>query len=113
MQEGYDVNGADRIEIEVYARLPSWAARPGQTPQRILAAMHRLEQITSEIPMERWDQEAHVCIRRFLLGDLDAVNRTDVSTPQPVPMLTLLWMRLPWERAGPCAAGLGDPRSTR
>ena len=26
-------NGADRIEAAVYARLPIWAARPGQTPE--------------------------------------------------------------------------------
>ena len=83
----------------MYARLPFWAARPGQTPQRILAAMRRLEQITSEIPIDDGIKTAHVRIRRFLLGDVDAINRTGDSNSQPVPMLTLLWMRLPWERA--------------
>jgi hypothetical protein len=94
-----DAKRADRIEIEVYARLPSWAARRGQTPERVLAAMRRLEQTTSEMPLSDGIKMAHVCIRRFLLGQVDAINRIGNPDFQPVPTLSLLWMRLPWERA--------------
>ena len=107
MQEGYDVNGADRIEIGVYARLPSWAAHPGQTPQRILAAMHRLEQITSEIPMEDGIKR-----RMFASGDFSwAISMPSIGLTFP---LRSSCRCSPWSGCvcrgnapGPCACWTG------
>jgi hypothetical protein len=38
-------------------------------------------------------------MRRILNGDLAALSATHVSEKRPLSTLTLLWMRLPWERA--------------
>jgi hypothetical protein len=95
----FDLNRGNQIEIEIYARLPRWAARPGQTPERLLAAARQLEKLTAHIPTSDGIKAAHCCIRRFLLGDVRAINRTEVNYSQPVPALTLFWLRLPWERA--------------
>ena len=92
-----ELHSADRIEIAVYARLPAWAANAGQTPERILAAMRQLEQVTSDIPTSDGIKMAHCRLRRFLMGDLEAIS--DVSDLRYVPTETFLWLRLPWERA--------------
>ena len=94
-----DFSRGNLIEIKTYARLPSWAARPGQTPKRILAAARRLEKLASDVPTADGIKAAHCCLRRFLLGDLGALDRTNISNPRPVPAFSVFWLRLPWERA--------------
>ena len=96
---GYERDRGDQLELEAYARLPRWAARPGQTPERILAAARQLEKLTSDVPTSDGIKAAHCRVRRFLLGDAGAINRTEISNPRPVPTFTLFWLRLPWERA--------------
>ncbi len=95
----YDLCRGDVLELEAYARLPRWAGRPGQTPERILAAARQLEKLTSDVPISDGIKAAHCSVRRFLLGDVNAINRTEISNPTPVPTITLVWLRLPWERA--------------
>jgi len=95
----FDVCESVFAELHAYAKMARWAARPEQTPERILAALRRLEKLPDEAPLGGGLRVAHCRIRRFILGDLDAANRLGVSNPQPVPPATALWMQLPWERA--------------
>ena len=41
---------ADRLETHLYYRLPMWAARSGQTAERIKKAIGELEKITADMP---------------------------------------------------------------
>jgi ABC-type transport system involved in multi-copper enzyme maturation permease subunit len=91
----YHASDPDGIELAVYAHLPSWAARPGQTPERILAAARQIEELTANIPASGGIRVAYVCLERFLKGDLSAIK---APHKQYVPMATLLWLHLPWER---------------
>jgi hypothetical protein len=97
-----DIKGcysADDYEMQTYSSLARWAARPGQTPTRILDAEHEVRrsmfQDTSRGPVEL----EYGIMRRILNGDLAALSATHVSEKRPLSTLTLLWMRLPWERA--------------
>jgi hypothetical protein len=87
------------IEMQVYAHLPSWAARPGQTPERILAAASKMEELTSGVSPSNGLKLAYLRVYRFLSGDVDAIlGSSSDSGPNQLSPLTMLWMHLPWER---------------
>jgi hypothetical protein len=88
---------ANNIEMSVHARLPGWAARPGQTPERILAAMRQLDQLTSAVSPSDAVKQTYFRVQRYLAGDHDAIFDANDSFPA-LPPLTVLWSRLPWER---------------
>jgi hypothetical protein len=89
-------NADEAIETAVYARLPRWATRKDQTPERIIAATRRLEELTSETPSNNGVKLAYLQLRRFLSSDVDIID--DVRD-RNLPMFARLWMRLPFERA--------------
>jgi hypothetical protein len=85
------------IETAVLNRLPQWAARKGQTPERIIAAGRRLEDVTSDAASSNGVKLACLQLQRLLSGDLSDLPASRNGTP--LPTLTVLWLRLPWERA--------------
>jgi hypothetical protein len=87
----------ESIETAVLDRLPRWAARKGQTPERIIAAGRRLEEVASEAASGNGVKLAYLQLQRLLSGDLRALPASRNGTP--LPTLTVLWLRLPWERA--------------
>jgi len=89
--------GGERIETAVYARLPRWAARKGQTPERIIAAARRLEELTSEFPASNGVKLTHLQLRQFLSCDFNAIHGT--RHLETLPLLTSFWSHLPWEHA--------------
>ncbi len=88
---------ATTIEIEVYDRLALWAARKGQTPERISAAVQRLEQFSSDAAPSNGVKLAYLELRRFLAGDMAVIRSADLQ--EPIPWPTLFWSHLGWERA--------------
>ena len=102
------------IEWEVYSHLPSWAARPGQTPERLIAAARQLEEITSGASASDEIKIAYLRVRRFLDGRPGSVpSIVRGSQDEPVPPLTMLWLHLPWERTRPAVAESVDARTAR
>jgi hypothetical protein len=97
LQFSQDDYRMSRIENQVYEQLPGWAARPGQTPERILAAVKQLEQITAGFSPSDPLKLAYLQVRQFLSGDLNIANQVD-GPSGGVPPWTVLWMQLPWER---------------
>ncbi len=89
-----DYVNADSIETAVCVRLSSWAGRPGQTPERILAAARQLEQLTSNISPTSGVKLACFRVQRFLSGRFGAVPDLD---QEYMPPWTMLWFHLPWE----------------
>ena len=53
------------LEWEVYARLPAWATRPGQTPERLIAAARQLEETICDASASDEIKVAH--LRMLLL----------------------------------------------
>ena len=93
---GYSV---DDLETIVYQLLPSWAAHSDQTPERLLAAQRKLEQITAKFSMSRGIKLRYLQLRQFVEGDPHAINVLDVFDENYQKQLAELWLRLPWERA--------------
>ncbi len=97
MEDYYDCRNynPDQIEMAVYVRLPGWAARPGQTPERIIAAARQLEQLTADSSSLPRVKLAYCTVRLFL-----TVNPSEADQfGGGVPWGTMIWNRLPWERA--------------
>jgi ABC-type transport system involved in multi-copper enzyme maturation permease subunit len=82
----------------VYDLLPYWAARDGQTPQRIKKAIQELGKLAPEItPNEmRVKYEYLLCKRTILEG---FKNAGWANYPEKIPFFSRLWLGLPWERA--------------
>jgi hypothetical protein len=91
---------ADEVEQATYERLPYWAVRPKQTPARIIAAVHELDELTANLPA---DGDAviddYFRLHRALSGSyaamLEAYGRGLDESWQP---LTWLWWQFPSER---------------
>jgi hypothetical protein len=88
---------ADAIEQNVYVRLSTWAARPKQTKQRILAARRQIEEITSDISLDRLVRLQHFVMRRILTDECPIVDSPS-GNERSQPFLMEMWRRLPWER---------------
>ncbi len=89
----------DLVESGVYDHLRSWATRPGQTPERILAAARRIEQLVTNVPPDTdWIKLEYVRIHAFLTGDLSALKGSWFNSQTPIPPFTTFWLSLPWER---------------
>ncbi len=97
MEDYYDCRNCnpDQIEAVVYKRLPRWAARPGQTPERIIAATRQLEQLTAGSSSVQGIKLAYRWMELFLLAPPSAAD----GYFHGVPNGTMIWNRLPWERA--------------
>jgi len=93
-------DAADRFEREVYDHLTSWAAKPGQTPQQIKAAIRQLADLTQNVP-SRSDVIESEClwIRGLMSAYPDTLARKLEfgRSPRVWAALTAQW--LPWERA--------------
>lgn len=92
-----DLNFADdasRVEMSVYAHLSAWATHPGQTPERIVDAVRKLEQLTSNVSVINGIKVAYLRMQRAIEGDPNAMN----AEKFPKPEFTTFWLRLPWER---------------
>ncbi|MGO9107899.1 MAG: ABC transporter permease [Thermoguttaceae bacterium] len=91
----------DHIEQETYELLPYWAARPKQTPERILAAARKINELTANLPA---DTDAvkleYVGLRAALRGGYPARigGYSSRVTSGEFASLTWFWSRLPWER---------------
>jgi hypothetical protein len=73
-------------ELQTYAGLASWAARPHQTPARIVAALRQFEEATKHASVVDPIKLEYVRLRTILEGG-----------PWPSGPLAL-WLSLPWER---------------
>ena len=93
---------ADHIESSVYNHLEYWAAKPGQTPERIRTAIKAVERQISQPPSQSDKIKAdYLVARRIVEGDIDLLtNRGGNSSRQTTAIrsiVALQWM--PWERA--------------
>ncbi|MGB7736470.1 MAG: hypothetical protein WBL72_22530 [Thermoguttaceae bacterium] len=88
---------ANVIEMEVYDRLALWAARKGQTQERITATAQRLEQFSSDAAPTNGVKIAYLQVWLFLSGDVGFVRSDDVQ--EPILWPTVFWSHLGWERA--------------
>jgi hypothetical protein len=81
-------------ELHIYYQLPLWAARSGQTSERIKKAIVELEKITADMPAGaakvKFD---YLQARQQLLEGFEGFPKG------AVPALTAFWLYLPWERA--------------
>ena len=75
---GYERDRGDQLELEAYARLPRWAARPGQTPERILAAVRAVGETHVRRSHERRDQGRALSCPTLSFGR----RRCDQSEPK-------------------------------
>ncbi len=80
-----------------YNQLPLWAAQPGQTRERIIAAIKQLEQFEATLPLPTDAVKSeYLRIRPLITGGPDAlVGRVAKDDPSHL----LLWSMLPWERS--------------
>jgi len=92
------LNLADFCEMAVYEHLPSWAAEPDQTPQRIRKAILQLDDITKNLP-SRGDaiKSQYLLIQGLISADPDAVAAVDM-TPHDAFLLYVWSKCFPWER---------------
>jgi len=89
---------ADGHEADIYRRLTSWAARPKQTPERIMAAEHQLREVTPRISPIDAAKMQYVVLRRAINGDVSMMNFVDKHAVHHRYPTTMLWLSLPWER---------------
>ncbi len=65
---------ADAVELWVQEYLPYWAARPGQTPERVLAAVRRTDDVLAASPPRSDCVKSHYLLARaYLDGDPQAM----------------------------------------
>ncbi|MBN2473711.1 MAG: hypothetical protein JXB62_03835 [Pirellulales bacterium] len=90
---------ADRIETDVYGALPDWAARPGQTPERIRGALGQLDELARRRPSPSDALEADFFLtRETLSGHLEhPLPHSPLNTE--VQLVVYCTRRLPWEKA--------------
>ncbi|MEN6405575.1 MAG: hypothetical protein ABFC77_03800 [Thermoguttaceae bacterium] len=84
------------FEQEAYDRLIQWSVRPGQTPERLLAVERQLAKQTAHDSLIGSIQVRYGVLWRALHDDFTMLGR--IGTKDPLPLTTLLWMRVPWER---------------
>ncbi len=92
---------SDRIEQETYDLLTNWAARPKQTPERILAAARELGKLTANLPPDvDAVKREYLRLHRDFSGSYAAMIEThgDGGPEAALLPLTSIWWRLPWER---------------
>ena len=95
MQNIFSSSDANYVENLIYKHLATWASSPKQTPERILAAERDLKKITDDFSMENNIKLTHMRLRRFLEGDVNAIDLgmfVDLVKP------ALLSLRFSWER---------------
>jgi hypothetical protein len=97
-EAAWDLDNGNVLEREVYARLALWATRPHQTPERVLGAERRLRELASHMYPSGLIVARYLLLRRIINGDLTALGAIEGSEGRPLPMLMMLWLRLPWER---------------
>lgn len=89
---------ADGIESDVWEHLVRWAAQPQQTPKRLLAAMRRVEEITTALPSTdltiktRYRED-----RERITSGVAGLGRLQGTSQSPFSQA--LWLLLPWEKA--------------
>jgi len=83
--------------IASYADLAHWAAKPNQTPERILAALHALEQCKVTVPRHHVVQD-YVSLRAALSSVKGFSQSKMYDARKRIPMTTTIWLHLPWER---------------
>ena len=93
---------ADRIESSVYNHLEHWAAKPGQTPERIRTAIQAVEAQIAQPPSQTDKIKAdYLVARRIVEGDIDLLtNRGGNSSRQTTAIRSIVALQwIPWERA--------------
>ena len=99
---GSEWHFADSMEVSTLSYLSSWAARPGQTVDRIMDAQRQLRPSTPHWPhplppgpIER----QYAFLHRVLNGGPPVVENASGNSYCSLPTLTAIWLHLPWERA--------------
>jgi len=89
----------DALELQVYRNLPYWAGQRGQSSDRVLNAMHRLERAMAQMPSRSDPVKSHYLLyERCLHADPSAL--ACVVRDQRELLLTRLAVRcLFWEQA--------------
>ena len=90
---------ADTMDAQTYADLCRWAARPKQIPERIITAQRQLRDVNPPRTLNDWVELQYVFLRRILTGGPAVLNTIAAGYARPLPIPTMLWLRLPWERA--------------
>ena len=88
----------DGYEADIYRRLASWAARPKQTPERIMAAERQLREVAPRLSPVDAAMMQYAVLRRAINGDLSMMNFADKRVVRHIDLTTMLWLSLPWER---------------
>ncbi len=86
-------------ESRVYKRLPSWAAHPDQTPERMLDAQRQLEELAADYSINNTIKRNYVQLRRYIEGDPEAIQVFESPEQVRRENWAMFWLRLPWERA--------------
>ena len=74
---GVEWSYADGCEADIYRRLTSWAARPKQTPERIMAAERQLREATPRLSSIDAEKMQYVVLSRAINGDPSAIDFAD------------------------------------
>jgi hypothetical protein len=86
-------------QYSIYDCLISWAARPKQTPERILAAVRRLGELPP-VSDRAMLVRKYLRAREFLISPQAFLEYADSWQPTPATDAFLwIWTHLPWERA--------------
>jgi len=87
------------VERRVYECLPFWAVHPGQTAERIRAAIVRLERLQRDVPSPSDAVKSdYLRLERLLAGPPDVASHASELTPHEAFVIwAMQW--LPWERA--------------
>jgi hypothetical protein len=64
---------AEAVELWVQEYLPYWATRPGQTPERVLAAARRADDVVAASPRTDCIKSQYLLARAYLEGDPQAM----------------------------------------
>jgi ABC-type transport system involved in multi-copper enzyme maturation permease subunit len=98
--DSYCYHSGDVIEQMTYQVFPYWAARPKQTPARIIAAAAELDKITANLPPDKDGlKREYLRLHRALSGGFPAIIANYGGSHEELIPLTWLWSHLPWERA--------------
>jgi hypothetical protein len=81
-----------------YSQLPFWAAQPGQTRERIVAAIKQLQQFETTLrsPADGTKSE-YLRARRAVTGGPDAIAESYIGSERA--QFVIPWTLLPWERS--------------
>ncbi len=89
---------ANGVEREIYSDLPRWAAQPGQTGERILAALKRLDEIEAARPSSSDAIKSdYLRLRQLVTGGPEAIAASGVEGD--TVSQAIMWSLLPWERS--------------